>query len=540
MSDTPFKYTSKFQSSVKASCAEGSCKRWGISEASLENLRPLLPPEVDLSKNIDLLGVAFNGAVVNRFNKNGDGIDTATAIGIKNYFINKPTNIEHNKQNIVGHIISAAFSSFGENELITEEAVKGSEDPFNIALGALVYKVVNPAFARMLEQTGEGEEFENVVSASWEIGFNDYYIAVGSDDLSEAEVVTEKSQIKELSKYLKAYDGEGQMDDGTLVNRLVVGSIYPLGIGFTATPAADVKGVIVENEKRVEITPDEISEAPNLAGEKIDTCNCESYTTLKKGEKNSSLFETETVNKENALTMDTKDLLEKIEGMLSEKVGDSQHVEEAAASVSKVMMEAIRQKDEQWQAEKAAKEALLDEANKAQESLAGELEEVKLTLADTQSQLDELAEAKRLREAKDLFNQRMASVTEDFELEEEDLQIVASEISELSAEEGAFSDYQTKLTVMWSHKTKAHIEEQEKKFDEQLTQAVEERLAELSETKASEAQASENSVEEILDNAEEESTAAILNNNEEASAEEPSLREKFSQAFSKETVTVKY
>ena len=112
MSDNPFKYTGNFTSSVKASCADGSCKRWGISEASLENLKPLIPEDVDLSKNIDLLGVAFNAAVVNRFNKNGDGIDTATAIAIKDYFINKPTNIEHNKHKVVGHIISSSFSDF--------------------------------------------------------------------------------------------------------------------------------------------------------------------------------------------------------------------------------------------------------------------------------------------------------------------------------------------------------------------------------------------------------------------------------------------
>ena len=503
----------------------------------MENLKPLIPSEVDLSKNIDLLGVAFNGAVVNRFNKNGDGIDTQTAIAIKDYFINKPTNIEHNKEKIVGHVISSSFSSFGNNELITDEEAEKLTEPFNIALGALVYKVVNPAFARMLEQTGEGEEFENVISASWEIGFNDYYIAMGSNELSEAEVITDKEQIKELSKFLKAYDGNGEMDDGTLVNRLVVGSIYPLGIGFTASPAADVQGVIVENKKPVKIKPDQISEAPN---EKIDVPNHKLYDNLKKGKKNSSLLETETVNMENALHMDTKDLLKEIEGMLSEKVGDSQHVEEAVASVSKVMMDAIKLKDEEWGQEKAAKDALLAEATKAQDSLASELEDVKKKLDETQNHLDELAESTRIREAKDRFNQRMASVTEGFELDEEDLKIVASEISELDAEDEAFSEYREKLAVMWSHKTKAHIEEQEKKFTEQLNEAVEQRLAELNETQASDTQASQEAVEEILENAEEETSAAVLNNNEEASADEPSLRDKFSQAFSKENITVKY
>ena len=46
------------------------------------------------------MGVAFNAAVVNEFNKNGDGIDTKTAIESVQQFIHKPTfpscwNLEH-------------------------------------------------------------------------------------------------------------------------------------------------------------------------------------------------------------------------------------------------------------------------------------------------------------------------------------------------------------------------------------------------------------------------------------------------------------
>ena len=42
------------------------------------------------------------------------------------------------------------------------------------------------------------------------------------------------------------------MDDGTRLYRLVIGEVYPLGIGFTTTPAADVKGIVVDslNESR--------------------------------------------------------------------------------------------------------------------------------------------------------------------------------------------------------------------------------------------------------------------------------------------------
>jgi len=537
-----FQYKINFQNQIQASCFDGTCKRFQISQASLENLKPLIPAEVDLEKNIDLLGVAFNAAVVNKFNKNGDGIDTETALAVNDYFIHKPTNIEHNKQKVVGHIVSSSFSDINTNEILAAESLRDESSPFNIALGALVYKIVNPEFARMLEQTDEGENFHNQISASWEIGFNDFYIAVGSNDLKEAEIVTEKSQIKELQKYLKAYDGEGKMDDGTIVNRLVVGDVYPLGIGFTANPAADVEGVIVENEKTLNIKKDAAQ------AEVFHVKNKENYKKEHYNEKKCSLLNKNSVKQANKLTMDTQDLLKQIEGMLSEKIGDSQQFEEAVASVSKVMMEAIKQKDSEWQEEKAAKEQAIAEAAKAQEALAAEVTELKEKLETSESQWNELAEEKRLREAKDLFNSRMAAITEAFELSEEDLKIVASEVSELEGAEEAFASYQEKLTVMWNHKTKAYIEEQEKAFNEKLEAALQKRIEELSTSEASSkeetqeetSEESEEEVEEILESVEEESSASIANNNEEASAEEVSLRQKFNQAFSKENIKINY
>ena len=537
---TPFRYKSSFANSISASCVDGTCKRFDISEASLENLRPLIPQDVDLRKNIDLLAVAFNAAVVNKFNRNGDGIDTETALAISEYFIHKPTNIEHNKEKVVGHIISSSFSGMKDSELLRPEDLRDTNDPFNISLGALVYKIVNPSFAAMLEKTDEGDEFHNAISASWEIGFNDFYIAVGSNDLSQAEIVTEENQIKELQKYLKAYDGNGEMDDGTLVNRLVVGEIYPLGIGFTSNPAAEVEGVIVEDSKKVQVQKDA------ALAEVFHVNNMDRYKKIKKTKKNISLLQEKVVKETNTLTMDTKDLLKQIEGMLSEKIGDSQQFEEAVASVSKVMMDAIKEKDAQWSEEKAEKEAAISQAAERQEELAQEVESLKEKLVATESQWNELSEEKRLREAKDLFNSRMASVTEAFDLNEEDLKVVASEISEIENTEEAFASYQEKLQVVWKHKTKAYIEEQEKLFNEKLEAELQKRIEDLSKSEASTKETTEESgeteeiVEEVLENVEEESSASISNNNEAASTEEGSLREKFNQAFSKENIKINY
>ena len=185
-----FKYFTRFDNIVTASLNFDN--NILLSKASLDPLKSLIPESVDLEKNVDLVGAAFNAAVVNRFNKNGDGIDTNTAIAFKKYFIHKPTNIEHKKQKVVGHIVNSGFSSFDKNEILKDEQVRGNLDPFNIALAAVVYKTVDRDFAEALVDSNDPEsDFHEKISASWEIGFNDYYVAVGSNDLKEAEIVTD-------------------------------------------------------------------------------------------------------------------------------------------------------------------------------------------------------------------------------------------------------------------------------------------------------------------------------------------------------------
>jgi hypothetical protein len=79
-----YKYTATFDNDIIASTPLHD-KDWSISSASLDKLKGLIPKSVDLEKNIDLVGVAFNAAVVNRFNKNDDAIDTKTAVAIKDF-----------------------------------------------------------------------------------------------------------------------------------------------------------------------------------------------------------------------------------------------------------------------------------------------------------------------------------------------------------------------------------------------------------------------------------------------------------------------
>ena len=164
-------------------------------------------PEVNTSKNVDLLPIAFNACVINRVNKNGDVVDSDTALAMYKDFINKPINIEHNRDRVVGVILAAGFSEFGTDNKLTEEQVKEQKGPFNITLGGLVWKVVNNKLSEIIENAGDPTSEDYLkISASWELGFSEYNVVVSSEgekNIENAEIISDINKIQELKSSLK-------------------------------------------------------------------------------------------------------------------------------------------------------------------------------------------------------------------------------------------------------------------------------------------------------------------------------------------------
>jgi hypothetical protein len=540
-----FKYKTKFLNEVQAS-AENVKDGKFVSQASLEQLKSLVPEDIDFEKNIDLIGVAFNAAVINQFNKNHDGIDTKTALAIKDYFIHKPTNIEHNKKKIVGHIVSSGFSRMYNDELISSVGEEINQ-PFNLALGAVVYSAANKEFAEMVLRSVDPEdEMHQVVSASWELGFNEYVIAAGSRSLDEAEIISDPKHVEELSQYLKAFDGEGKLNDGTEVYRLVVGDVYPLGIGFTANPAADVKGIYVFDDKKKEESEDDSLNAE----EKIQVNN---KIYFSKNEKNISQNGILTVNESinNISIMEKQELLEDFKAILEEKMPGHDFSQETVANVGRVIGDAIKSKNEQYEKELLALEEERQKFAEAEEGIKADLEDLKSKLEAAEGQVATLSEEIDSRKSEDAFNARMEDVDATYDLSEEDRKVLASEVEAINLDEASFEEYKSKLSVMWAHKSKEYLAEQEKAFEEKLEAELQKRLQGMEtseasdasdtseETETEESEASEE-VEEVLENAETEEEEVIANNNTTSAVEEVSLREKFAEAFAKENISIKF
>ena len=213
-----FEFSTLFSSSIRPLVSEEKDKY--LSLASLIDVGNFIP-NVNAESNMDLLPIAFNACVVNRVNKNGDVVDSAIASEMYKNFINKPINIEHNRANVVGVILSAGFSEFGTDAPLTEEQVKDKKEPYNITLGGVVWKIVNKDLANTIEESNDPTSNNYMkVSASWELGYNDFEVAVleGSEkNIENATIISDKEEIEKIKGKLTGFGGSGRLNENQLI-----------------------------------------------------------------------------------------------------------------------------------------------------------------------------------------------------------------------------------------------------------------------------------------------------------------------------------
>ena len=475
-----FKYSTIFSSILKPLVSEEKDRYLAL--ASLIDVGNFIP-NIDTTKNVDLLPVAFNACVSNRVNKNGDVIDTPTALEIYKSFINKPINIEHNRQSVVGVILSAGFSEFGTDAPLTEEQVKDCNGPFNITLGGVLWRVVSPELTEVVENSNDptSEQYQSI-SASWELGFDDYNLVLFSEEsdknIENSILVNDNEKIEELKNSLKIFGGTGKTEDGKYIYRKVIGQVVPLGIGLTTNPAADVKGVAIAK---------------------------------KEDETNNSLFGEENVI-DNVITEKISNLMkiEKIEDITNETLKTIE-----ASAVTNFIQEQLKNASEQFSAEKAEKENALKEANEKYVALSMENDKIQEEIAKISKALKELEDAKAAKDSEEKFNGRMSIFDAEYELDDEDREVLASDIKDLDEE--AFSAYHNKMSKIMKGKKKKAAKLPE-------------------EVKSSEVLAHDGIVDKAIENGNQEIVTVPVS----MAAAELTLLEKYKSAFSLENFEIKH
>lgn len=469
-----YKFKTTFSSILKP--ITQSNKDEYLSLASREQLQRFIPG-IDVD-SLDLLAVAFDACVVNRVNKNGDVITTNVAMDLYKNFINKPINLDHNRQNVVGFITNASFSEFGTNEPLSEIAISemikdNRRDPFYITLGGVLWRIVNRDFVDDVEDSNDPSSDNYMgISASWELGFSEYNIAVtdsGNKNINMAEFITDMEAVEKYKSHLKAYGGNGQLDKNKDIHRNIIGNdILALGIGLTKTPAADVKGIATMNKSNeseiivLKKASDDMDDDDSMqkndikTAEKDKNCSHSNKNTVIENKSMKKIKDIKDITDEFLKEAQASTIHEFIESKLREASEDF-------STKAKAESEKVEKLENDYKTLSQANKELTD-SNKtlteANESLVKEKEGLEVKLQEVNTKLEEIQAKQAQAEKVKLFNDRMASLDETFDLNDKTREVIAADIKDL--DEDGFTQYKNKLDVLFEGR-KAEKEDKEDK-----------------------------------------------------------------------------
>lgn len=552
-----FKYSIKFDGIIVQAMVPFDEDKY-LAVASVDQLQEYLPKNVDLDVNRDLMGVAFDAFVVNRGNKNGHIISTDVALAMVENFINKPFNIEHNRKVVVGVCTGYGFSEFGTSKPLTVDQVKAMKEPFNVVLSGYVWKIVNPDFAAELVESSDPSSDKYLsVSASWELGFNEFNVAKGSKNLAEATIIEDEETIMSVKDRLKVFGGNGFTENGEMVLLNLQGSVLPLGIGFTNTPAAEVSGVVISYDKTQTQEESKAAEEPLSIVEdenadkyenKSDEMKDNEYICTDCGYKgmyaeicpqcSSSNYKKYSEVESSEIKMDKKSVQEENKNVKNimqlqniDDITDDSIKEVAASQVREFISSRIADLAKEWQSKVEEKETALKAAEDQIAELKTSLESIKADSEKVKEEFTKIQEDLKAKEIEATFQRRMALLDEEFDLTDEDRSIIAEDLNSIENDEQFEKWYKKFSTFAAAKKKMAKAEMMKKEAEMKKEEMKEEKASETSEVVASE----EKTVEEVISSAE--VKEEVLPN--ASSPQEASLVEKINAAFNKNSVKIK-
>lgn len=481
MSLKNYKYTSTFFSTAKIATLSDEDRF--IAKASLAPLKGLLPTDVNPENDPDLLYFSSNGAVAGLVNKNGDSVSNETAIVINSSAKNKYVSADHDREKVCGVVLYPGFSAFGSNVPMTLEEAMAAQEPINMSFAGVLWKVINPLLAKYIASTDESS-----LSFSWEIAFNSYDIGVGSKNLFDAKIIkAEDPNFNIYDSYLKANKGEGKDPAGQDVFRIIGADSIILGYSIVPNPAAEVKGILPLDKKEQPLQAeteeknglDQIPESqraylqqqPNasvgfqicditlISGAKLLNIPIFSCRYLPKGIDTLQIASIIISQKdiEKNITYSEARVNNNTEKLMSKKITNLTELESilgAFESTAAVVdfVRAIQEGSEKYVKEIEAKEALVQSAETARLDAEKKNKELAASIDSLKADLDTIRAQAAQAEADQKFQERMASFDEEFDLDEEDRKIIASDVKDISDE--AFASYMSKCKKLMAAKKK--------------------------------------------------------------------------------------
>jgi len=228
-----------------------------LSVAYISVAQPCLKKDIDIAKasiQNEQTIAALNDAdlyyvqsilVSSSWNRNDDIFDKAEVWAAKNTPEDKPTNLEHDEDQIVGHIVSN-WPINTEGQTIPDDVDLDSlPDKFHIVTGSVIYRnFSNPELREraeaLIKDIEEGNKY-----VSMECYFNNFDYGLLNKETGEYKILKRDNNSAYLSKHLRAYGGVGEYDNFKIGR--VLRNIHFSGKGFVNRPA-NPESIIFDSE----------------------------------------------------------------------------------------------------------------------------------------------------------------------------------------------------------------------------------------------------------------------------------------------------
>ncbi len=288
--------------------------------------------------------------VTTSWNKNDDVFDKSEVWAARQTPIHKPTNLEHDEKNIVGHI-TANWPITDDGILIDSATpIENLPNKYHILTGSVIYTGFTDPELRsrsmqLIEEIENGTKY-----VSMECFFDGFDYGLTNKSTGEFKVLSRNEETAFLTKHLRAYGGTGEHQDHKLGR--VLRNITFSGKGFVNKPANPESIIFTKNY---------------LYREDKDF---ESDNSLEKNGafQNKGVFSIQANLKETDMNLETQ------VAEISEKLEAMSKCEESMAE-AKTLAASLEEKTSTLEATVKAQETSLLEAQKALELAALEKEE---------------------------------------------------------------------------------------------------------------------------------------------------------------------
>ena len=427
--------------------------------------------------------------VSSNWNRNDDIFDPGEIWKAKETPEHKPTNLNHDENTIVGHIIS--------NYPITEEGLlidkntpsENLPESFHILTGAVIYKAYTDPDLKertrdLIETIENGTKY-----VSMECYFDNFDYGVTDKTEGSYKVIARDDDSAYLTKYLRAYGGSGEKDSFKIGR--VLRNITFSGKGYVDKPA-NVNSIILKNkldsfdDLKKEEPKKSISENKGVSNNYIETHTVEACIMSKQEDLEKPI---ETVTEEQAVACEAEATETAVSDapphLRSEEL--QEEVPEETPQVEVVDHESVI----------AEMQGKLSQAEDAVKKKEEEKTLMKKKLDDAEATMKKMDEEVKSMKNKELMAKRKASLIE-CGFDDSDLQESLAAYSKLDEEA-----FDAVVAVYKKKMAKVDEEKKEKDAEAGMPPALKEALDKKKKEKESKADTEFDTTEEILEEVEE-------------------------------------